>query len=282
MYKHEKKGWKADYAFDRTYSPRPFTQHAHLILPPPPFPKSSPTPSSVHPLSNHTPSDMPPSSNASSSSSGSSSDAARKSLFTPDELVQINESLAGKSPQEILTWAIDTLPQGALWQTTAFGLSVPCFLSFLPSRSCGAPPLTPLPLAMIVCVYRTGLASLAMISDISLSRDETHLVPLIFLDTLYHFPSTLDLAERASQRYLADLHTFKPIAKDGKTELEDAKAFEDVYGEKLWEKEEDMYDYLVKVCPSVLPLVRPDVQDADRIHVMVGCRLSQTTERTLS
>jgi hypothetical protein len=258
MYKHEKKGWKADYAFDRTYSPRPFTQHAHLILPPPPFPKSSPTPSSVHPLSNHTPSDMPPSSNASSSSSGSSSDAARKSLFTPDELVQINESLAGKSPQEILTWAIDTLPQGALWQTTAFGLSVPCFLSFLPSRSCGAPPLTPLPLAMSVCVYRTGLAS------------------------LYHFPSTLDLAERASQRYLADLHTFKPIAKDGKTELEDAKAFEDVYGEKLWEKEEDMYDYLVKVCPSVLPLVRPDVQDADRIHVMVGCRLSQTTERTLS
>lgn len=90
-----------------------------------------------------------------------------------------------------------------------------------------------------------------MISDISLSRDETHLVPLIFLDTLYHFPSTLDLAERASEKYLAPLHTFKPVGKEGK-QLENTKAFEEAYGEKLWEREEDMYDYLVKVREAIL------------------------------
>lgn len=85
-----------------------------------------------------------------------------------------------------------------------------------------------------------------MISEISLSRDETHLVPLIFLDTLHHFPSTLDLAEQAAQRYLAPLHTFKPAGPDGE-ELADAKEFETAYGEKLWEVEEESYDYLVKV-----------------------------------
>jgi hypothetical protein len=110
-----------------------------------------------------------------------------------------------------------------------------------------------------------------MISDISLSRDETHLVPLIFLDTLYHFPSTLDLAERASQRYLADLHTFKPIAKDGKTELKDAKEFEDVYGEKLWEREEDMYDYLVKVSLPFSLLPSEQTLEVGMLIVFVLC-----------
>lgn len=46
----------------------------------------------------------------------------RRALFTTDELLKINADLAGKSPQEILTWAIDNIPEGGLWQTTAFGL----------------------------------------------------------------------------------------------------------------------------------------------------------------
>lgn len=91
-----------------------------------------------------------------------------------------------------------------------------------------------------------------MISTISLDRDETHLVPLIFLDTLYHFPSTLALAQQVEERYLAPLHVFKPVDQKG-VELENAKEFERVYGEKLWEREEEMYDYLVKVCPSLCP-----------------------------
>lgn len=86
-----------------------------------------------------------------------------------------------------------------------------------------------------------------MISAISQSREETHLVPLIFLDTLYHFPQTLQLATEASERYLAELHTFKPTDGEGK-ELESAEEFERVWGEKLWEREDGgEYDYLVKV-----------------------------------
>jgi hypothetical protein len=61
-------------------------------------------------------------SEASTSSAGS---AAPAPLFTEQQLLDINAELAGQSPQAILAWAIDTLPAGALWQTTAFGLCVP-------------------------------------------------------------------------------------------------------------------------------------------------------------
>jgi phosphoadenosine phosphosulfate reductase len=40
--------------------------------------------------------------------------------FSPEEIDQINRDLAGKTPQEILVWAIDSVE--GLYQTTAFGL----------------------------------------------------------------------------------------------------------------------------------------------------------------
>lgn len=61
---------------------------------------------------------------ASQSDSEASTSAAPAPLFSEQELLDINAKLAGQSPQDILTWAIDTLPEGALWQTTAFGLCV--------------------------------------------------------------------------------------------------------------------------------------------------------------
>lgn len=54
--------------------------------------------------------------------SSSSPAGSREPLFTPKQLADINASLTGKTPQEILTWAIDNIPEGGLWQTTAFGL----------------------------------------------------------------------------------------------------------------------------------------------------------------
>jgi len=40
--------------------------------------------------------------------------------FTAAELERINQDLQEKTPQEILTWAIDNVK--GLYQTTAFGL----------------------------------------------------------------------------------------------------------------------------------------------------------------
>lgn len=41
--------------------------------------------------------------------------------LTPEQLRQLNEYLSTLEPQQILEWAIDTLPN--LFQTTAFGLT---------------------------------------------------------------------------------------------------------------------------------------------------------------
>ena len=52
-------------------------------------------------------------------SSSSSSDVLTPQ-YTPSEIAHFNAQLDGKSPQEILSWAIDNLD--GLYQTTAFGL----------------------------------------------------------------------------------------------------------------------------------------------------------------
>jgi phosphoadenosine phosphosulfate reductase len=90
----------------------------------------------------------------------------------------------------------------------------------------------------------TGLVTIDMLSQLSASPP-----PLIFLDTLYHFNETLDLVERVKRRYGTPIHVFRPAG------VQTASEFERVYGERLWEREEDRYDYLVKVEASVDGLV---------------------------
>ncbi|CAD6590522.1 MAG: hypothetical protein TREMPRED_005762 [Tremellales sp. Tagirdzhanova-0007] len=154
--------------------------------------------------------------------------------YTPSQLAEINKQLEGADPQSILRWAIDHL--NGLYQTTAFGL--------------------------------TGLAALDMISKISLEREETHLVPLIFLDTLHHFPETLALAQTASDNYLAPLHTYTPPL------VSSASEFSAKYGDRLWETDEASYDYLVKVEPAARAYEELEVH-----AVITGRRRSQGAER---
>ncbi|WOO85539.1 Phosphoadenosine phosphosulfate reductase [Vanrija pseudolonga] len=154
--------------------------------------------------------------------------------YTAAQIDEFNKQLDGKTPQEVLTWAIDNVD--GLYQTTAFGL--------------------------------TGLAALDMISKISLDRDETHLVPLIFLDTLHHFPETKELATTASDTYLAPLHTYTP------PNVATAEEFAAKYGDKLWETDEASYDYLVKVEPAARAYKELGVR-----AVITGRRRSQGADR---
>jgi len=52
--------------------------------------------------------------------SSSTQDDVLQTQYFPEEISQFNKELDGKTPQEILTWAIDNLD--GLYQTTAFGL----------------------------------------------------------------------------------------------------------------------------------------------------------------
>ncbi|KAK0531772.1 3'-phosphoadenylsulfate reductase [Tilletia horrida] len=150
-------------------------------------------------------------------------------------LYKINTMLQDAEPEEIIEWAIDNLP--GLYQTTAFGL--------------------------------TGCVTLDQIAAISRRRGApTHLVPLIFIDTLYHFPQTIDLAHRAAAHYNAPIHIFKP---DG---CQDPAQFEQRYGRELWVRDEASYDYLVKVEPAARAYAQLGVR-----AVFTGRRRSQGAER---
>lgn len=153
-----------------------------------------------------------------SAASSSSHPPPPRLSLSPSSLASLNAQLSSYTPQEILSWAIDNLP--GLYQTTAFGL--------------------------------TGCAALDMVSKISQQRgSQGHLVDVIFIDTLYHFQETLDLAKRATERVGAKMHTFTPPGAAS------AKEFESILGERLWETDEDSYDFLVKVRPASLLLRFP-------------------------
>ncbi|PWN25157.1 putative MET16-3`-phosphoadenylylsulfate reductase [Jaminaea rosea] len=156
-------------------------------------------------------------------------------------LDSINQHLESSDPFQILEWAIDNLP--GLYQTTAFGV--------------------------------TGCVSLDQIARISETRARSkgepnkHLVDLIWCDTLYGFPQTVDLAYRAAKHYDAKMHIYRPEGCDTVGE------FESKWGSQLWERDEDTYDYIVKVEPA-----RRAYQELGVRAVFTGRRRSQGDDRS--
>ena len=89
----------------------------------------------------------------------------------------------------------------------------------------------------------TGLVTIDMLSKLGLPKSQQP--ELIFLDTLYHFRETLDLVERIRQRYPSvKINVFQPAGASS------ASDFEAQYGPKLWEVDEQRYDWAAKVEPA--------------------------------
>lgn len=116
-------------------------------------------------------------------------------------------------PEEVVRWAVMTFPY--LFQTTAFGL--------------------------------TGLATIDMLAKLR-SEDSDVKVPLIFVDTLHHFPQTLDLLKVVQEKYYTPVGQRISIFRPEGCSTE--KEFAATHGDFLWEKDDDKYDYLVKVEPA--------------------------------
>ncbi|CUM57445.1 uncharacterized protein AC631_02774 [Debaryomyces fabryi] len=148
--------------------------------------------------------------------------------LSAEHLQHLNEKLQKLSPEDIIKWAYVTFPN--LYQTTAFGL--------------------------------TGLVTIDMISK--LKPEEGHLIDLIFIDTLHHFPQTYDLINNVSKKYNSKIHTFKPLNVE--TEAE----FSQRYGDQLWETNDSYYDFLVKVEPS-----QRAYKELQVVAVLTGRRKSQ-------
>jgi phosphoadenosine phosphosulfate reductase len=66
-------------------------------------------------------------------------------------------------------------------------------------------------------------------------------LPVVFIDTLHHFPETLAHVARVRARYGLDLRVVRPA--------ESRAGFEARYGARLWERDAERYQRLTKVEP---------------------------------
>lgn len=89
----------------------------------------------------------------------------------------------------------------------------------------------------------TGLVTLDLLSKMKVPRPS--MVDLLFFDTLHNFPETLRLIDRIRDRYpLVNLHIYKPA------QVENAEDFAKKHGQRLWETDDQLYDWLAKVEPA--------------------------------
>jgi phosphoadenosine phosphosulfate reductase len=121
------------------------------------------------------------------------------------DLDQLNQKYENAHPSEILAWSVENIPTGLI-QTSAFNVDD------------------------------------MLITDI-LYRELKHPVPVIFLDTLFHFRESLELVEKAKQVYDLDLKVYKILDVDSR------EAFAAKYGDELWDKDIAKFHHLTKIEP---------------------------------
>lgn len=121
------------------------------------------------------------------------------------DLEQLNQKFETAQPREILAWSVENISTG-LVQTSAFNVDD------------------------------------LIITDI-FYRDLKHPVPVIFLETLHHFPQTLELVAKAKEVYNLDLKVYKTLDVDTR------EAFAAKYGEALWDKDIAKFHEVTKIEP---------------------------------
>lgn len=106
-----------------------------------------------------------------------------------------------------------------------------------------------------------------MLSKLDIPRPQ--MVDLIFLDTLHHFPETMALVDKVRKRYpLVNIHVYKPHG------TETAEEFAKKHGERLWETDDQLYDWTAKVEPA-----QRAYRELNVSAVLTGRRRSQGGKR---
>ncbi|KAI9813505.1 MAG: hypothetical protein M1832_006303 [Thelocarpon impressellum] len=112
----------------------------------------------------------------------------------------------------------------------------------------------------------TGLVTMDMLSRLPGGAPA---VDLIFLDTLHHFTETLSLVEGVRRRYPSlQLHVYSPAGVDT------AEEFAAAHGDRLWERDQELYDWVAKVEPAQRAYAELQVK-----AVLTGRRRSQGGKR---
>ena len=123
------------------------------------------------------------------------------------DLDELNQRFENAHPSEILAWCIENIPTGFV-QTSAFNVD---------------------DLLITDILYR----------ELKPKKP----VPVMFLETLHHFPQTLELVEKATKHYNLDLRTYKV------PNIDTREAFAAAFGDALWDRDIQKFHYITKIEP---------------------------------
>ncbi|MDX2242152.1 MAG: phosphoadenosine phosphosulfate reductase [Leptolyngbyaceae cyanobacterium bins.302] len=149
------------------------------------------------------------------------------------DLKKLNQKFEKAHPKDILAWCTFNIPTG-LVQVSAFNVDDMLITDLL---------------------YR----------DLQPAQP----VPVLFLDTLHHFPQTLELVARATDLYHLNLKVYKiPGVKT-------REAFAKKYGEAFWERDIEKFSHLTKTEP-----LQRGLKELKTIAWITGRRRDQAGTRT--
>jgi phosphoadenosine phosphosulfate reductase len=148
------------------------------------------------------------------------------------DLDELNQRFNIAHPREILAWCVENIPTG-LVQTSAFNVD---------------------DLVITNILYRELKPAIP--------------VPVIFLDTLYHFPETLELVAKAKDLYNLDLRTYKM------PDIDSREAFVAEYGEALWDTDIQKFHHVTKIEP-----LQRGLDELNTVAWITGRRRDQAVTR---
>jgi phosphoadenosine phosphosulfate reductase len=148
------------------------------------------------------------------------------------DLKKLNQKFEKAHPKDILAWCVVNVPTG-LVQTSAFNVD---------------------DLVITDLLYRDLKPAQA--------------VPVIFLDTLYHFPQTLELVEKAKVVYNLNLKVYKTPHVNSREE------FAAKFGEALWDTDIAKFHDITKVEP-----LQRGLAELETVAWITGRRRDQAVTR---
>lgn len=154
-------------------------------------------------------------------------------VSTQFNLDELNQQFENAHPRDILAWSVKNVPTG-LVQTSAFNVDD------------------------------------ILITDI-LYRElkPENPVPVIFLDTLFHFPQTLELVEKAKGIYNLNLQVYKTQEANSRDE------FKAKFGDELWDQDITKFHQITKIEP-----LQRGLDELNTVAWITGRRRDQAVTRS--
>ena len=148
------------------------------------------------------------------------------------DLDELNQKFNLAHPREILAWCVENIPTG-LVQTSAFNVDDMVITDIL---------------------YRELKPEVP--------------VPVMFLETLHHFPETLELVAKAKALYNLNLQIYQNL------DVNSREAFAAKYGEALWDSDIAQFHHLTKIEP-----LQRGLNELNTVAWITGRRRDQAVTR---